>query len=125
MREYARIQTFPDDWQFRGALTSQYKQIGNAVPANMAYELGLSVVDFLNRLWGNRCATSRDTVTARIQVCLTPFRLGMLCQKTPISYRVFIVTAECISGLQYTRKGFQALFQINHGQLRLIHPFRG
>lgn len=52
VREYARIQTFPDDWQFKGALTSQYKQIGNAVPANMAYELGLSVVDFLNRLCG-------------------------------------------------------------------------
>jgi DNA (cytosine-5)-methyltransferase 1 len=52
VREYARIQTFPDDWQFKGALTSQYKQIGNAVPANMAYELGLSLVDFLNRLCG-------------------------------------------------------------------------
>ncbi len=53
VREYARIQTFPDSWQFKGALTSQYKQIGNAVPVNMAHELGLSVVDFLNRL----CAT--------------------------------------------------------------------
>ncbi|MFA5982546.1 MAG: DNA (cytosine-5-)-methyltransferase [Methylococcaceae bacterium] len=50
VREYARIQTFPDAWQFVGALTSQYKQIGNAVPVNMAYELGLSVVDWLNRL---------------------------------------------------------------------------
>jgi DNA (cytosine-5)-methyltransferase 1 len=55
VREYARIQTFPDDWQFMGALTAQYKQIGNAVPVNMAYELGLSVVDFLNRL----CATGK------------------------------------------------------------------
>lgn len=51
VREYARIQTFPDDWHFMGPLTSQYKQIGNAVPVNMAYELGLSIVDFLNRLW--------------------------------------------------------------------------
>lgn len=54
VREYARIQTFPDDWQFKGALTAQYKQIGNAVPANMAYELGLSVVDFLNQLCDGR-----------------------------------------------------------------------
>lgn len=53
VREYARIQTFPDDWQFQGALTSQYKQIGNAVPVNMAYELGLSVVDCLNQLCEN------------------------------------------------------------------------
>lgn len=50
VREYARIQTFPDDWQFKGSLTSQYKQIGNAVPVNMARELGLSLVSFLNRL---------------------------------------------------------------------------
>lgn len=57
VREYARIQTFPDDWQFKGALTSQYKQIGNAVPANMAYELGLSIVDFLNRV----CCTGKTT----------------------------------------------------------------
>lgn len=51
VREYARIQTFPDTWQFKGPLTAQYKQIGNAVPCNMAYELGLSLVDFLNQIY--------------------------------------------------------------------------
>ncbi len=50
VREYARIQTFPDDWQFVGPLTAQYKQIGNAVPVNMAHELGLAIVSFLNNL---------------------------------------------------------------------------
>jgi DNA (cytosine-5)-methyltransferase 1 len=50
VREYARIQTFPDDWQFSGSLTAQYKQIGNAVPVNMAHELGLAIVGFLNNL---------------------------------------------------------------------------
>lgn len=44
VREYARIQSFPDDWQFSGSTNSQYKQIGNAVPVNMAYHLGLCVV---------------------------------------------------------------------------------
>ncbi len=48
VREYARIQTFPDDWQFSGPLTAQYKQIGNAVPVNMSHELGLAIVAFLN-----------------------------------------------------------------------------
>jgi len=42
IREYARIQTFPDNYQFIGSLTSQYKQIGNAVPVELAYHLGLS-----------------------------------------------------------------------------------
>ena len=50
VREYARIQTFPDNWVFKGPLTSQYKQIGNAVPVNMAYELGLCLVSCLNKL---------------------------------------------------------------------------
>jgi DNA (cytosine-5)-methyltransferase 1 len=69
VREYARIQTFPDDWQFKGALTSQYKQIGNAVPANMAYELGLSVVDFLNRI----CATGKTTPAGTPEQQALPF----------------------------------------------------
>lgn len=47
-REYARIQTFPDDWEFAGNLTSQYKQIGNAVPVNLAYAIGRSLVRLLN-----------------------------------------------------------------------------
>ncbi len=48
IREYARIQTFPDDWRFAGSVSSQYKQIGNAVPVNLAKEIGKSVVKFLN-----------------------------------------------------------------------------
>lgn len=43
VREYARIQTFPDDWEFAGGLTAQYKQIGNAVPVNMGFHIGMAV----------------------------------------------------------------------------------
>ena len=43
IREYARIQTFPDEWEFEGSLTSQYKQIGNAVPVNLGYHIGLAM----------------------------------------------------------------------------------
>ena len=48
VREYARIQTFPDEWQFSGPITAQYKQIGNAVPINLAYAIGRSIVRLLN-----------------------------------------------------------------------------
>lgn len=48
VREYARIQTFPDDWSFAGSVSQQYKQIGNAVPVNLAKEIGHSVIRFLN-----------------------------------------------------------------------------
>ena len=49
VREYARIQTFPDAWQFAGSATAQYAQIGNAVPVNLAYALGLELVRCLNQ----------------------------------------------------------------------------
>jgi DNA (cytosine-5)-methyltransferase 1 len=48
VREYARIQTFPDDWCFEGSLAQQYKQIGNAVPVNLGIEIGYSIIQFLN-----------------------------------------------------------------------------
>jgi DNA (cytosine-5)-methyltransferase 1 len=51
IREYARIQTFPDDWKFAGSVSQQYKQIGNAVPVNLAKEIGTSVVCFLNEYY--------------------------------------------------------------------------
>jgi DNA (cytosine-5)-methyltransferase 1 len=49
VREYARIQTFPDDWEFSGSAAQQYKQIGNAVPVNFAKEVGYSIIKFLNK----------------------------------------------------------------------------
>jgi DNA (cytosine-5)-methyltransferase 1 len=48
VREYARIQTFPDDWKFEGSVAQQYKQIGNAVPVNLGKEVGYSIIKFLN-----------------------------------------------------------------------------
>ncbi len=48
IREYARIQTFPDEWTFAGTLSSQYKQIGNAVPVNLAYAIGRSLIRLFN-----------------------------------------------------------------------------
>lgn len=51
VREYARIQTFPDEWEFTGSMAQQYKQIGNAVPVNLGRELGYSIVKFLNEYY--------------------------------------------------------------------------
>ena len=49
-REYARIQTFPDNWQFEGSATQVYKQIGNAVPVNLALAVGKAIIKLLNGL---------------------------------------------------------------------------
>ena len=47
VREYARIQCFPDDWHFSGSMSSQYRQIGNAVPVNLGYHIGLAARSIL------------------------------------------------------------------------------
>ena len=44
VQEYARIQTFPDDWVFSGGIGERYKQIGNAVPVLLAKKLGNQIV---------------------------------------------------------------------------------
>lgn len=47
VRENARIQSFPDEWEFIGTMADKYKQIGNAVPCNLAKEIGLEIKNAL------------------------------------------------------------------------------
>lgn len=46
-REAARIQTFPDDYVFRGNLNSWYKQIGNAVPVKLAEVIAKEIKNYI------------------------------------------------------------------------------
>ncbi len=43
VRENARCQMFPDEWQFCGNVSSQYKQVGNAVPVSLAYDIAVEI----------------------------------------------------------------------------------
>ncbi len=50
VRENARCQGFPDDWKFCGSIGQQYKQVGNAVPVNLAYEIAVKIREGLECL---------------------------------------------------------------------------
>lgn len=55
VREYARIQSFPDDWEFCGGIGDKYKQIGNAVPVNLGCAIGTELKKAVLRY--RECAT--------------------------------------------------------------------
>lgn len=44
VKEYARIQQFPDDWVFVGTTAAKYRQIGNAVPVGLGTAIGMAVL---------------------------------------------------------------------------------
>lgn len=48
VREYARIQEFPDTWKFEGRLSQRYAQIGNAVPVRLGEIAGTVIASALD-----------------------------------------------------------------------------
>lgn len=82
VREYARIQTFPDDWQFSGSLSARYKQIGNAVPVNMAWALGRSLIRLFNDLYEkNPASFERITTFSGRYMKMPGIFEGMVCEQ--------------------------------------------
>ena len=47
VREYARIQGFPDDWEFVGNTAAKYRQIGNAVPIVLGKVIGEQLIKYM------------------------------------------------------------------------------
>lgn len=46
VREYARVQEFPDGYPFRGSVARKYKQIGNAVPLSLGEAAGRALLEY-------------------------------------------------------------------------------
>jgi len=49
VREYARIQGFPDNWKFEGSLAQKYRMIGEAVPIDLAHVIAKTITSFLSK----------------------------------------------------------------------------
>ena len=82
VREYARIQTFPDGWKFCGNLTAQYKQIGNAVPVNLAWAIGRSLIRLFNDIYQlDFIHEDSDLSSTRHYLKLHGLFEGMVCDK--------------------------------------------
>lgn len=77
VREYARIQTFPDDWEFVGSSTSVYKQIGNAVPVNLGYAMARSLVRLFNQIELNQPSLATPNQSANDESYPQQLNLGL------------------------------------------------
>lgn len=63
VQEAAALQTFPPGWDFCGPQVAQYRQIGNAVPPNLAYAVAVGIRDALARA-DQEIGLSREAVAA-------------------------------------------------------------
>ena len=80
IQEYAKIQGFPNSWEFKGSTREKYRQIGNAVPVDMAEALGRAIISVQEK---NACRVRSgkveclnlkllDTLVARVKTRLNP-----------------------------------------------------
>lgn len=68
VREYARLQQFPDDWQFAGSAGQKYVQIGNAVPIGLGIAIGKMLLKVSKEAEKKGLATNAKTRLGKV-VC--------------------------------------------------------
>ena len=78
VREYARIQTFPDEWKFAGSVSAQYKQIGNAVPVNLGFYIGKAARAILDKVYDSEQFELVEPISDQYQEVFIPKQLELV-----------------------------------------------
>lgn len=73
IRENARCQSFPDDWVFSGGMGSQYKQVGNAVPVNLAFEIASKLKEALTMTNWNLSFITQDDFVQHVRQTIVKY----------------------------------------------------
>ena len=71
VKEYARLQQFPDDWQFGGTIRQKYTQIGNAVPLGLGEAIGKMLLQVAGTSKKTRIAKTLETKLGKV-ACADP-----------------------------------------------------
>ncbi|PGR23030.1 hypothetical protein COC52_24875 [Priestia megaterium] len=98
IEEYARIQQFPDDWEFEGGIREVYKQIGNAVPVGLGYVAGKTILDFYNGVYDKERESKNQIPYSRYKNCsdfefLPIFEKEIIKQKETQKQQLFATRA--------------------------------
>ena len=113
VREAARLQSFPDWFGFQGKETSQYNQVGNAVPPLLAYELGKSVVQYLESdVWYSSSEILYRNLPDQMELFAmekSEVKIPEFISKSKKSKRVRIVINEALFLLNYLGIPFDGL----------------
>lgn len=116
-REAARIQSFPDWFEFPQARTHSFRMIGNAVPPLVAEAVGIELLKFLQHCRDKRCSSSPRTLTSRDARFLTELR-----SQPPEHLRLQDV-ADLLKAWQMTLRAFPELHPSNardHGDVKAL-----
>ena len=132
VREYARIQTFPDYWKFQGTMSEKYKQIGNAVPVNLAWAIGRSLVRLFNDIQREFPTKTQDCAPAVREILRKQSQLVVVKDNKTQTSKVEAVCVQLNLFDLYDQYELEPITQnsmlhesaeIQYGTSRTLYPF--